>query len=506
MLRNVFEYLQRSADEFPNEVAIVDEHRSICFAELKLSAIAIGIHLQQLQVKNNTPVAVLLPKSIDAIEAFLGVLFHGCFYMPLDTSNPAARLDLINKKVMPSAIITDKKHMRLVEKFKGSFVIICIDDISAYSDNTIKFNVKGTDLDPAYLICTSGSTGGAKAVAIAHRSIINYIEWAVETYNIDSNTVIGNQAPLVFDNSVLDIYLCLATSCKLVLIPDKLFIFPVQLIDYMRMMHVNFIFWVPSIMANIMAMNLLKEHKPPLNKILFAGEQMPTKVLNYWLKHIPNALFSNLYGPTEITVDCTYYILSNTLKDTDPVPIGAACENTSVLLLDERDRLISSANATGELCVRGSCLALGYYNDADKTANAFVQNPVNNSYPEKIYRTGDLAYYNDNMELIYVGRKDFQIKHYGYRIDPGEIETAAISMVVSIDIACVLYNEIKQRIILLYQSAEPLDYSYIISSLANIIPKYMMPKECIHIERMPLNNSGKIDRLLLKQKYGQSGN
>ena len=501
MLRNnLFGYLQRSADKFPDKTAIIDEYRRASFIELKLSAMAIGLHLQQLGIRNNTPIAVLLPKSINAIEAFLGVLFHRCFYMPLDVNNPAARLLLILQKVDPSAIITSKKHMNLLTGIKKSCNIILIEDIPKHSEGSGEVYQGGIDTDPAYLICTSGSTGGAKAVAIAHKSVINYIDWAIETYKVNSKTIIGSQAPLVFDNSVLDIYLCLATSCMLVLIPDKLFAFPVKLIDYISTRKVNFIFWVPSIMANVMAMDLLKEHKLSLNKILFAGEQMPTKVLNYWREHIPNALFSNLYGPTEITVDCTYYIVSKRLKNTEPVPIGTACNNTDILLINDEDKLISSAQITGELCVRGICLALGYYNDSEKTANAFVQNPTHNNYPEKIYRTGDLAYYNENMELIYVGRKDFQIKHYGYRIDPGEIEVASMSL-DAIEIACVLYNEAEQHIILLYQSQKELTYSTINSHLIKLIPKYMLPKECIYVKKMLLSNNGKIDRLALKHKY-----
>ena len=500
MQSNILEYLEASVAKFPDKIAIVDEHRSVSFAQLEYSATAFSAKLQEMGIETNTPVGVLLPKSITAIEAFLGTLIHGCFYMPLDVNNPQARINAILDKVSPSAIITSKQYKHLLPESKNSHSIIFIEDIAQTSQSIANNYKHRLDIDPAYLICTSGSTGTAKAVAISHKSIINYIDWAIATYGVNSEDIIGNQAPLIFDNSVLDIYLCLATACRLVLIPEKIFLFPAQLIEYLSVHEVNFIFWVPSIMTNIAAMDVLSSHKLKLDKILFAGEQMPTKTLNHWRDNISNALFSNLYGPTEITVDCTYYIVNKSIDNDQPVPIGFPCNNTQILILDEYDRLINSANKKGELCVKGICLALGYYNDAEKTAEVFVQNPLNSSYPEKIYRTGDLAYYNDDMELIYVGRKDFQFKHHGYRIDPGEIESAAMSL-AAIEIACVLYDYDKRQIVLLYQAPNVIDAGSINDALIKLIPKYMLPKQHLHVEKIPMTTNGKTDRLALRNIY-----
>ena len=267
--------------------------------------------------------------------------------------------------------------------------------------------------------------------------------------------------------------------------------------EYFKEKNVNMLFFVPSILVNIANMDILKSCKPAFNKILFAGEVMPTKQLNYWIKHYPNALFSNLYGPTEITVDCTYYTIDRKFADDEPLPIGKKCRNSDVLILDENNKLITEPNCAGELCVRGSSLALGYYNDLEKTENAFTQNPLNNHYPEKIYRTGDMVYYNNKMEIIFQGRKDFQIKHKGYRIELGEIETA-LGTIKDLENVCVVYDSKNSKIVLFYEAKNEISNKDLILAIGNTLPKYMFPNELRKIDKLPINANGKIDRLKLK--------
>ena len=178
---------------------------------------------------------------------------------------------------------------------------------------------------------------------------------------------------------------------------------------------------------------------------------MPTKHLNYWINNVNNnTLFANLYGPTEITVDCTYYIVDRHFQDNEVLPIGKPCLNSDILILNAKNEACKT-HEQGELCVRGSSLALGYWNNFEKTDSVFVQNPLNNAYPEKIYRTGDVVFLNERSEIIFVGRKDFQIKHLGYRIELGEIEQSIISVFDSIS-ACVTYDKLRNEIVLFYES------------------------------------------------------
>ena len=429
------------------------------------------------------------------IEAVAGVTISGNFYVPLDVKSPDSRVGSILKTLEAHCVITDQANAeRLAGFYNGTIVII--EDVLSGKSSLIDVNESlrnQIDTDPVYSIFTSGSTGEPKGVVIAHRGVIDYIDWAIGTFGIDSTSIIGNQAPFYFDNSTLDIYLMYATGATLDLIPESLFAFPAKLIDYLNERRISFVFWVPFVLVNIANLNILKSKKPQsLRDVFFAGEVMPNKHLNYWRKHLPDCRYVNLYGPTEITVDCTYYPVIRTFEDDEPLPIGFPCRNSDILILVDRKRKAVQGE-NGELCVRGSSLALGYYNNPEKTASAFIQNPLHNHYPETIYCTGDIVYENERGEIMYVGRIDSQIKHNGYRIELGEIETAVLGTKM-VDNCCVVYDHQNKRIVLYYQSGADLDFSEFRKALTTKIPRYMFPSEYHREEILRQNSSGKIDR------------
>lgn len=262
---------------------------------------------------------------------------------------------------------------------------------------------------------------------------------------------------------------------------------------------VNTIYWVPtalSIVANWKVLDYVPLEY--MEKVLFAGEVMPVKQLNYWRRKMPDLLYANLYGPTEVTDICAYYIVDREFADSETLPIGRACDNCDLIILRE-DGTAAVPGEEGELCVRGSFVAMGYYGDSDKTDAAFIQNPLNPWYPEKIYKTGDLVRYNDRGELLYLGRRDFQIKHMGYRIELGEVEAAAGA---ASDVkSCVsIYDEDNDRIVLFYEGG-PKKESQMRTLMEEKLPRYMRPGECIRVKRMPENANGKIDRKYLKNYY-----
>ena len=502
MQKNILEYLEKTVKEFTDKIAIIDENCAISFCALQKESMGIASYLQYKNVKKGLPIGVFLPKSIEAVESFLGTLYNGCFYVPLDVKNPLDRISAIISNIEIKYIITNTENANLLAGINNEIELILLDDIDEKDELVFDLTKYEStiDTDPAYIINTSGSTGTPKGVVVSHRSVIDYIDWSIQTFKFDSSFKIGNQAPLVFDVSVLDIYLMLSTGATLNLIPEKLFVFPVKLIEYLEHEKINYICWVPSIMSNIVAYDLLKDRVLDFKIVSFAGEVMPAKVLNYWKKHLPQSVFVNLYGPTEITVICVYYIIDRDFVDNEPIPIGYPCRNTDILVLDDEGNLITGTHSVGELCVRGSSLALGYYNDFERTNSAFIQNPLNKAYPEKIYKTGDMVYYNERRELMCKGRKDFQIKHMGYRIELGEIETAILS-IPEVDNACVLYDELNRSLILIYESTLKITKNEILLALGNKLPKYIIPGKFILLDKMPLNISGKIDRSHLKKEY-----
>jgi amino acid adenylation domain-containing protein len=503
MKQNLVEYLGETVNNFSKKIAIDDHYGKICFEELNELSDKIAVSLINKCEAGRKPVAVFLPKSRLAVLSFVGIFKSGNFYVPLDIKSPIERTSKIINSLAAECIITDYENKeKLIQiGYEGSVLIIeelmlmevCIEDLNCLSEisNSI------IDLDPIYAIYTSGSTGTPKGVLISHRGVIDYIEWAKTTYKVTNTDVIGNQAPFYFDNSTLDIYLMIVTGATLNIIPEDRFAFPIKLIEYINEKEINFVFWVPSVLNSVSNFDAFSSILPTkLNKILFAGEAMSNKHLNYWRRNYPNAVYSNLYGPTEITVDCTYYIVDREFKDDELLPIGKACKNTQILIFSEEGKQVAKGEI-GELCVRGSSLAFGYYNDLDKTKVAFVQNPLHNLYPDIIYKTGDLVYENELGEYIFLGRKDSQIKHMGYRIELGEIETAILA-ISGVKNACVLYDDTLKQIVAFYIG--DLTTVEIRKALMIILPKYMIPTKLFVETDFPLNANGKVDRLELKQR------
>lgn len=502
MQKSVIEYLVATATKFPKKNAVQDASGSITFSELLRSAYVIADEIMGKGVWKS-PIGVYIPKGCRMVQAFAGINMSGNFYVPLDTKSPDTRILSILNVLESNVIITDQTHEAQVRKMCAKDVIV-IDEVLKNQPkadaNVENYLVNQIDTDPVYSIFTSGSTGTPKGVVISHRGVIDYIDWANSAFKFDGeNMVIGNQAPFYFDNSTLDIYLMYSTGATLDIIPESCFTFPADLVDYMNDHKISFVFWVPFALINVANKDIFSAKLPRyLKDVLFAGEVMPNKHLNYWRKYLPNCRYANLYGPTEITVDCTYYLVDREFADDEPLPIGVECRNSDVLILVDHQRE-AAVNEEGELCVRGTSLALGYYNDWEKTRKAFIQNPLNKHYPETIYCTGDIVYKNESGEIMYVGRADSQIKHNGYRIELGEIENAILATKL-VDNCCAVYDFANKKIVLFYEATSEISKSDFRKGVSDRIPRYMIPTDYHREVVLKQNASGKIDRSYYKKQ------
>lgn len=505
MLVSVLDYLEQTEKSYPDKVAFVEGEKKVTYSEFKkaVQKRAIGIvKLLQGCSMQHRPVIVMQEKGIDKLVSFMSIAWSGNIYVPFDVEAPDERLQKMLDLLKPILIIADEKNVERMQNLQDRAQVVLSETLGQslpVDEGYLEEMRRGIiDTDPLYIICTSGSTGVPKGVVVSHRAVIDFTEEASERMQFSPDEKFISQVPFYFDVSVLDIYCTLRNAAVLHIVPKQYYTFPAKVINYIQENEINALIWVPSALVLIANLKLLEEvNLSCLKKIMFCGEVMPNKQLNIWRKAVPNAIYVNYYGPAETTCASTYYIVDREFEDDDPLPIGKPAYNTGILILDENNQKIRG-NEIGELCILGSGLALGYYNDVQKTKAAFVQNPLNIFYEERIYRTGDLVKLNEFGELLYMGRKDYQIKHMGYRIELGEIETA-VNGIEGISMNCCLYDDIQKHILLIYQGA--IDGKSIVKTLRDKLPQYMIPQDVIEVEKMPLNANGKINRVELKKKY-----
>ncbi len=500
MITHIYNFLEKNLANFSGKTAFVEpfakERKEITYKDFDLFSKKVASEILRKLGNDNpiqSPILIILPKGIDCLISFFGVALSGNFYTLLDEKSPKERVEKVIEILKPKLFITSKEL-----KFDLALPTLYTEDFKSFDTDENLIQVakeKHIDTNLLYVFFTSGSTGIPKGVSITHKSVIDYTFWVCETFKFDENEILANQAPFYFDNSILDIFSSVKVGATLHLLPNHLFAFPNKILECLEKERISAIFWVPSVLiyfANTEALDNFSLNA--LKKVLFCGEIMPNKQLNIWRKHLSDTLFANLYGPTEITDVCSFYIVDREFKDGELLPIGKACKNTELLVFDENMNLINSKQKgiKGELYVRGTSLSLGYYNDKEKTQKAFIQNPLHDNYLDLLYKTGDIVAYNERGELLCYGRADNQIKYMGHRIELGEIESVINSHPQVKNSACIF----KEDIICFYEGEEEINFK---AFLKEKLPGYMIPKNFIKLDSFKLNQNGKIDRKALNE-------
>ncbi len=498
MQNHVLDYLDHIVTQKPDKTAFSNGVEALTFAQVWRQSRAVGTFLHKQGIYHQ-PVVVFMNKHPREIAAFFGVITAGDFYVPIDEEMPASRIQLILDNVQAQVLICDGQTREIAERFDFGGKVVLYDEIceTAADDDALgRIRRRAIDTDPIYIVFTSGSTGVPKGVAACHRSVIDYIEQLSEVLKFDENTVFGNQTPLYFDACLKELYPTLKFGATTYLIPRELFMLPVKLVEFLNAYEINTVCWVVSALTMISAFGTFQTVTPRhLRTVAFGSEVFPIKQFAAWKAVLPKAKFVNLYGPTEGTGMCCYYKVDRDFAPDEAIPIGGPFANTEILLLNEHD-LRAGQGEIGEICIRGTSLTLGYYNNFEKTHEVFVQNPLNTAYPELIYRTGDLGRYNERGELMFVSRKDYQIKHMGHRIELGEIEANA-NMVEGVKLSGCIYEDIKGKIVLYYVGT--VHERELATALRERLPRYMVPNRMVRLEQMPLTANGKIDRVTLKR-------
>lgn len=496
MQTNILEYLEQTASRLPHKIAYSDGTYDMCFSELYHASRTVGSALLR-RGYTQEPIAILMSKHPRQIAAFYGVVYAGAFYVPMDPDVPIGRMSLILESVHARALIVDEKGEKLARGLHFDGEIIPYSELSSETENSealLSVRTAQIDTDPIYIVFTSGSTGIPKGVVACHRSVIDYTEALCDALGFSEETVFANQTPLFFDAPLKELMPVIKLGATAYFVPKKFFLFPMSLCNFLNEHKINTVCWVVSALTMISSMGVLETNPPRyLTTVAFGSEVFPRRQYDLWRAALPKTRFFNLYGPTEATGMSCYWSADRVLEADEAIPVGRPFRNTDLILVKE-DGTRAGSGETGEIYLRGTCVTLGYYNNPEKTAEAFVQNPLRDAYPEIVYRTGDLGYYNAHGELVFLCRRDAQIKHMGHRIELGEIESVAAKC-ESVTRACCLYDRSEQKI-LLYYTGDILS-DELLTFLKEYLPRYMIPTVCKRLDRMPLTPNGKLDRQAL---------
>ena len=469
--------------------------------------------LIELDVRQKDVVAISGMKRAETYACMLACLKIGAVYTIFDPDSPIERLNKIIHKGSPKALVIDNKQENSFTRIRDKLNISVIDTgngfskhMDRYEDDNLPVTQTITGDNPAYLMFTSGSTGLPKGALMTHQNVLNFIKWSIAAYNIATEDILTNVNPMFFDNSVFDFYSSVFSGASMVPFSKKTVTDPKTLTKYIDSTKCTIWFSVPTLLIFLQTMKALnKKNFKHIKRIIFGGEGYPKQKLKQLFDlYGDRAELFNVYGPTECTCICSSYkITSEDFNDLQGYPpLGQIIPNFSYLILDENNRQVPD-NRLGELCLLGPNVGKGYYNDPERTAGSFVQNPCNLKYREIMYKTGDLVKYkNADGKLHIAGRADNQIKHMGYRIELEEIETA-LCQLKYVSQAAVLHGTVRglSRIVAVISTRENIEQNSITKELRNIIPDYMIPSEIHFLDKLPKNPNGKMDRKKLREMY-----
>ena len=500
-MTNAAEYLERTAARVPDKIAFSDASGSLTFGQLLTRARALGTVLAGLPGCKNAPVAVLTGRTVQSVAALQGVLQSGNYYVPIDEQMPEARMRRILTQVHARAIVFSESSRPQAERLTDCAPLVCLEEAEKTAPDDALLQARREqiiDLDPVYLLFTSGSTGTPKGIVISHRAILDFTAWMTDFCGYTEHEIFGNQAPFYFDLSGKDVYQTLSLGASCHIFEKKYFTFPMLLLQEMEKAGVTAINWATSAFHLVAASGALTKYAPThLKKAALGGEALQARYVNLWKAAVPGLQVVNMYGPTETTIDCAAMHLTREYRDDEAIPIGRACRNKQILLLKD-DLTEAQPGEPGEICVRGSGVAAGYFAYPAKTDAAFIQNPLCPDYRDILYRTGDMAVQREDGNFYFLARRDGQIKHMGYRIELGEIEVALHSL-AGMQAAACLYDAARDRILCVY--AGGMEPDALAKDLRKLLPKYMLPNLYEKLETLPYNANGKIDRVKLKEQF-----
>ncbi len=519
-MRSLLTYLSRSFEQYPDKIAVRHKTATLSYRDLDKKSSQLASLLIQEGLTAGERVGLYLDKSPEAIVAIFGVLKAGSCYVPLDPIAPEQRLEMIVDDCRPEWVITGKpklpvirgiatrlksvKHLVVIDTARSEgrenssdIQVFFQDDLARASAAAVEVARQVDHRDLAYILYTSGSTGQPKGVMISHGAACAFIDWARNTFQIESSDVLSAHAPLHFDLSIFDIFAAVAAGATICLVPQGWSTFPKTIAEFIGKNGITTWYSVPTALVQLVMHGDLEQWDyPELKRILFAGEVFPSKYLRQLMQLLPEVDYFNLYGPTETNVITCYQVKEPPAAE-EVVPIGTLCNDVTGYMVSE-DGTLSSRGEIGELYVKGPTLMDGYWGDDRKTSEALIEDPFEQKDTSPVYKTGDLVHQDRNGMLIYHGRRDSMIKSRGYRIELGEIETVlnAHPNIKESIVAALPSEEFGTTVaaILVARSDTDLAEEDIYRFCKEKLPAYMIPEQIRFIDALPRTSTGKIDR------------
>jgi len=514
------------AENRPEATAVVWQGQATSYGELEQASNRLARALVAIGCRRGDRVGLLLPKSTKALAAMFAALKADCIYVPIDTANPAARIERILRLCECRCILAEPSTTALLQDLivnqglpesagigwmdraatlpSGVKTHFSWDHVGSLSDAPL--HSRSGLSDPAHILFTSGSTGTPKGVVITHSNVTHFVKWAVGYLGMRATDRISCHPPLHFDLATFDIYGSVAAGAELHLLSPEISLLPHRLAKFIRESRLTQWFSVPSALVPLATFGAVeRDDFPELERLLWCGEKFPMRALIRWMQCLPHVAFINLYGPTEATIASSYYrVCQCPASERTEIPIGQACVGERLLVLN--DQLGPAAvGEIGDLYIGGVGLSPGYWRDPEKSRDVFKQNPHGTHSSDRIYKTGDLARIGQDGMIYLVGRSDSQIKSRGYRIELGEIEAAlhATPGVQNAAVVAVDTGTDDRMICCAYVplSGADLPPAALKRQLAKVLPRYMIPARWMPLKGMPLNGNGKTDRTLLKEQF-----
>ena len=491
--------LNKAAKQHPQALALVDEQHQLSLQQVREQVYGLAQQIQQHGVQAGDVIAIALPRSVKLSLAILAVIEAGAAYLPIDLQHPNERIQYMLQDAQPRLIITEASLLPDAQILRFNFDALLTPDVLALVDYQTTLV---SPQHPAYMIYTSGTMGQPKGVLVSHQAIVNRILWMQDQYPLNTTDVILQKTPSTFDVSVWEFFWSYLVGARLVMAPEHAHKDPLKLLDIIQKQGITTLHFVPSMLSvfeNAVSTLMSAEQRRslPLKRVFCSGEALPIALATNFFQHFSCALY-NLYGPTEAAVDVSYMnARAPSATQENSVPIGYPVWNTELYILDQYLRPVP-VGVHGELYIAGEQLALGYHNRPDLTANRFVANPF--QVGKRMYRTGDIAHWQENGSIQYVGRADDQLKIRGQRVELGEIEQQ-IRLITQIDDVVVhpvaLNASQEPQLIAYVKTNTSLDTASLKKKLAKALPAYMCPSHFMSLAEFPLSHNGKLDRKAL---------